>query len=83
MDELKDDEEYEEILEDMREESGKFGKSTFYLCTILLSACEFFLFFFGKQKHSCPILTRFFPFLESFQVHWSMLLFLGLVQQER
>ncbi|OAY68690.1 Splicing factor U2af large subunit B, partial [Ananas comosus] len=25
MDELKDDEEYEEILEDMREESGKFG----------------------------------------------------------
>jgi uncharacterized FAD-dependent dehydrogenase len=29
-DELKDDEEYKEILEDMREECGKFGK---FFCT--------------------------------------------------
>lgn len=54
MDELKDDEEYEEILEDMREESGKFGKRTFYLCTILLSACEFFLFFLGDKNIRVP-----------------------------
>jgi splicing factor U2AF subunit len=30
-DELKDDDDYQDILEDMREECGKFGKTLVYL----------------------------------------------------
>ena len=48
IDELRDDEEYSEILQDMREESGKFGKhmlSYMHINTLLLlkSKCNFHL----------------------------------------
>lgn len=36
-DELKDDEEYEDILEDMRQEGGKFGKNVLCSSSVLFT----------------------------------------------
>lgn len=35
-DELRDDEEFEDIMEDMRQEGGKFGKTCLYIYILIL-----------------------------------------------
>lgn len=52
-DELKDDEEYEDILEDMRTEGGKFGK-TFKLSVTI------FIFCIRAPSPTFPLVKSFF-----------------------
>lgn len=48
-DELKDDEEFEDIMEDMRQEGGKFGKRMSFIC--ILSYIQFWRYIKIKKKH--------------------------------
>ncbi|CAN6986442.1 unnamed protein product [Brassica oleracea var. botrytis] len=48
-DELKDDEEFEDIMEDMRQEGGKFGKRMSFIC--ILSYIHFWRYIKIKKKH--------------------------------
>lgn len=62
-DELKDDEEYEDILEDMRVEGGKFGTLMFFwflytsFCPFVVAVVFLFLCFvaFGNIQFHAPI----------------------------
>jgi hypothetical protein len=52
-DELRDDEEYEDIMEDMRTEGEKYGKFCFIL--MFVSTMNFVISLLNKCFVSCPV----------------------------